>query len=299
MKILFCAVIILLCNWHLGQSAETVIWSGESGGFSIHWTDQDISVHPAKDPSKVIFSTKLIAEKDTKAWFEAQKQFDDEEMNTEKDCEFGPNYRLFSVVGSILTIEYSESAVCSFAAHPDLQLRLISFVLSKNGDVIFSTAEIDHADRSKEVFLTDFFPEKEILEALLQDKMIKKELQERKASTPSSLLELQTKLSEDFHNLIDTENCGYDFPKDFLSRFVFYDIEGKNVIVRIALPSGVGACQSHQLMLPIRLNIPERLNSDLTNAALKKQGFLMKDLVKLGKAAQSDFTYEISDESYE
>ncbi len=296
MKILFCGVIALFSNWCLGQSAETVIWSGESGGFSVRWTDQDISVHPAKDPSKIIFSTKVIAEKDTKAWFEAQKQFDDEEMNTEEDCEFGPNYRLFSVVGSILTFEYSESAVCSFAAHPDLQFRLISFDLGKNGEIIFSTAEIDQAFRKKEVFLTDIFPEKEILEALLQDKIIKKELQERKASTPSSLLELQTKLSEDFHNLIDTENCGYDFPKDFLSRFVFYDIEGNTVVVRVSLPSNAGYCSFYQLMLPIRMNIPEQLKPALSDAALKKNGFLMKDATKFGKAAQSDFVYEISSE---
>ena len=291
-------LILIFSHFCLGEPVETPIWSGESGGFSIRWTDQDITVHPAKDLLKVIFSTKVIAEKDTKTWFENQRQLEqpeDEDFSPD-NCEFGPNYKLFSVVGSLVTFEYSESVVCSFAAHPDLQFRLISLDLNTEGEVIFSAAEIDQSNHGKEVFLTDFFSEREILEALLQDKMIKEELQERKTSMPSTLAELQASLSEPFDNLFETENCSYGFPKDFLSRFVFYDIEGKNVIVRIALPSSVGACRANQLMLPIRLNIPERLNSDLTNAALKKQGFLMKDLVKFGKSAQSDFTYEISSE---
>jgi hypothetical protein len=284
----------LLC---FGESSEKLIWSGESGGFPIKWTDQEISVHN-KDRS-LVFSTKTLAEQASKEWFKAQREMEDtedEEFSSEKNCEFGSNYRLFSVVGSILTFEYSESAVCSFAAHPDVQVRLTSFDLKKNGEVTFSTGELDLSNRNNEILLTDVFPEKEILQALLEDKIIKKELQERKASVPRTLTELQTTLSEPFDNLFETENCGYVFPKDFLSRFVFFDIDGEKAIMRISLPSGVGACQSSQLMLTIHLNIPAQLKSPLDNASLKKQGFLMKDVVKFDKAAESDFTYEISSE---
>lgn len=300
MKTIFSVfLIMLLSHACLGQSAETVIWSGESSGFFIKWTDQDISVHSTKNPSTLILSTKKLAEQDRKAWFESQKQMEepeDEEFSSEENCEFGANHRLFSVVGSIVTFEYSESVVCSFGAHPDLQFHLTSFDLAKNGDVTFSAGELDPSNSGKEVILTDIFPEKEILQALLENKMIKKELQERKASMPDTLAELQSTLGEPFDNLFETENCGYGFPKDFLSRFVFYDVEEKNVVLRIALPSSVGACQSYQLMLTIRLNTPEKLNSDLGNAVQKKEGFLMKDLAKFGKAAESDFTYEISPE---
>lgn len=298
MRFHFFLILIFNC-FCLGQSAENVIWSGESGGFSIRWTNQDISAHSAKKPDEFLFSTRVIAEQTSKEWFEEQKEFEDPEdegFNSEKNCEFGSNYRLFSVVESILTFEYSESAVCSFAAHPDVQVRWISFDLTKRNEVTFSTSEVDPAKRGNEVLLTDIFPEKEILNALLQNKLIVKELMERKAAMPQRLSELQTSLSEPFDNFIETENCRYSLPSDFLSRFVFYDVEANNVILRIALPSSIGACRSSQLMLTIRLNIPEQLKAALANAAVKKQGFLMKDLVKFEAAAQSDFNYEISAE---
>jgi hypothetical protein len=280
-----------------GQSNEKLIWSGESGGFSISWTDQDISVHSVKNPSTLIFSTKKLQDEDRAAYFKSMKEMEepDEEFPAEDNCDFGTNHRLFSVVGSILTFEYSQFTACSFAAHPDVQFRLTSLDLSKNGEVILQPGNLDEANHGKAMFLNDLFPEKEILQALLQDKLIKKELHKRNASPPITLAELQTTLSGGAGADITTENCDYDFPTDFLSRFAFYDVEGNNVVVRISLPNGSGNCSDHQLMVTIRLNIPAQLKSALTDAAQKKQGFLMKDVTDFEKSAQSDFVYELAE----
>jgi hypothetical protein len=290
-------LVLIFSSFCSGQSKETLIWTGESGGFSIRWTDQDISVRSLKNSSAVMFSTKKLQEQDRAAYFQSMKEMEepDEQFPAEDNCDFGTNHRLFSVVGSILTFEYSQFTACRFAAHPDIQFRLTSLDLNKKGEVVFEQGEIDEANRGKEVFLNDLFPEKEILQALLQDKIIKKELQKGNGSIPSTLTELQTTLSEPVGADIGTENCDYDFPKDFLSRFAFYDVQGNIALVRISLPNGAGYCADRQLMLTIRLNIPEQLKSAFVDAAQKNHGFLMKDVGKFHKSAASDLVYEIAE----
>jgi hypothetical protein len=290
-------VFVLIAHFCSAESKETIIWSGQSGGFAIRWSDTDINAHPVAKPSAIAFSTKTIGEQASKAWFESQKQYEEpgeEEYSAENNCDFGTSYRLFSIVGPLLTFEYSESAVCSFAAHPDLQVRLITFDLSKSGDLLFSTSELDSANPGKAVLLTDFFAEAQILTALLQSRLIQQEIQRRKAKMPVTLNQLAGALNEPSTDTITTDDCGYSFPIDFASRFVFHDVENDKAIVRIALPSAIGACRASQLLLTIRLDIPDQLKLALAEAAAGKQGYLMKDLAKLGPPAQSDFPYEIS-----
>jgi hypothetical protein len=268
-----------------GQSAKNLIWTGESGGFSIRWTDDDISAHPVDNPSVKLFSTRAIAEQASKQWFMLQKDMeepDDEEYSAEKNCEFGASYRLLAVVGSIVAFECIESVVCSFAAHPDIQIRVSAFDLAKGGKHLGEMTS-----------LTEYFTEPEILNELSRNQVIQRELVKRKAAQPKTLSELRTALAQPSGSMIETENCGFDFPPDILSRFAFHDLEKDKVVVRIGLPSSLGACQRSQLLLTLRLDIPEKLKPALTAAASGKQGFFMKDLSKFGASAKSDAVYEV------
>src|SRR4051812_11537899 len=82
--------------------AQRVIWRGRSGGYDVAWTDRDISARGAGDGA-VVFSARRVAD----AEWATMAADHDEEVPVR---EFERNYRLLSVVGSIISLE--EASYC-------------------------------------------------------------------------------------------------------------------------------------------------------------------------------------------
>jgi hypothetical protein len=125
--------------------------------------------------------------------------------------------------------------------------------------------------------LTDYFPEQEVLKALLNDVLIKEALA---GESPSSLTKL-FKLLEG--QQFEINGVPYLFPRDFLTRFAFHHLQGDKVGVRLGLPSSGGAARGLHAELDLLLPFPPALKEPLTLAAAGKAGFLIQDQERLSK----------------
>ena len=71
---------------------DTTIWSGKSGGFILIWTTADITVSPADQPSKVVFSAREIALKKFDA-SEARENFAEREGRDARGCKLNREWQ--------------------------------------------------------------------------------------------------------------------------------------------------------------------------------------------------------------
>jgi hypothetical protein len=127
--------------------------------------------------------------------------------------------------------------------------------------------------------LTDYFPEKEVLKALLNHVLIKEALA---GESPSSLAKL-FKLLEGQRLEIHEVPCV--IPQDFLTRFVFHHLQGETVDVRQGLPSVGGPYRGLHAELELLLPFPPALKEPLTLADSGKEGFLVAGQKKVAGEA--------------
>ena len=112
--------------------------------------------------------------------------------------------------------------------------------------------------------LTDLFPERDVLAALLADPWVKGALAEAR---PTSLAALARAYGDHRCTRLD---------EDALSRFAFYDLRGSRVAVRLSLPEAAYSCRPGFTQLALWLPVPATLKADLT--AAKRAGALMVSL---------------------
>jgi len=226
--------------------AQAVIWEGESAGFNIRWTKNEIT---ATTPfGRQIFSTTQLAQKNFEADFLMDKS-----LYKNNPCEYKRNFALLSVVGSIATISDTEYTSCKTMKHPSID---------------HNFRVIDLAKSAQAVKLTDLFLESDILAALLNDKIIKLSLKDK---TPTTLTELFNVLE---WSEIVIKDCTYRLPIDFLSQFAFHHVTARQVAMRLHLQPMSNVCESKNAQLGFYLPIPRTLKMALNRA------LLMQDQIK-------------------
>jgi hypothetical protein len=181
-------------------------------------------------------------------------------------------------------------------AHPSLDTRFTTVDAAKPGDLryaiadetpMFDTHDISEEKNNKAIALTDLFPEEIILQALVEDRVIKAAIKESENPTPPQKLSDLPKLFEkDFYGL---PNVDFELRPDFLTRFAFHHVEGDKVAVRLGLPPHSGANQSQHMQIGLLLPIPDALREPLKLASTRKRGFLMKDAAKVSRGSSTKF----------
>jgi hypothetical protein len=253
-------------SWHHSSWAAKVpdkpIWHGNSGGFAITWSETDIWASKPETPTNKIFSEHRISLKETAGMTRNPA--------SSNYCAYVSQMKLLSVVGPYLSIRKEIYNDCRGAAHPQLFS-------------IFETVNLTAPE--KPVSLTQLFPQKEVLDALLQDRVVKKTLGfMRPEEAPKSLAELTRRLEE---QSMEQGICEYRFTPDFLTHFTFHHLEENKVAVRISLPYGYEVCRGMLTELGILLPIPAGLKPSLEQANARKSGYLTTHLRQIAGQKQT------------
>jgi hypothetical protein len=239
------------------QAADnTTIWQGKSAGLKIHWTEADIT---ATKRGKILFSARALA----------REEFEADFLDEENVCEYRRDFTLLSLVGSFASFKELEYTHCQGMPHPSVETR-------------FTAIDLAHAD--KVVKLTDFFAESDILNALLNDSIIKKALAQTDLKTPT----LQALYDALEWVEIPFKNCGYRLPEDFLTQFAFHHLNGNQVAIRLSLPSY--DCQSTNIQLGFYLPIGTAHRAAFKGALLGRAGFLMGRRISGGRFTSISFS---------
>lgn len=265
-----------------------VIWSGESGGVSIRWTTADLFA--GDDKVLAPFATKKFKE------FAADQVEDDlpgEETQVMR-CEYHNDFKVLSVVGTLVSLEDQTSFSCE-RAKGEGATRFTTVDLAKPGEVMYASGEeasgtdVDPAQPGKIVKLTDYFAEQDILRALLADPIIRKAVAGSKTSaSPQTLAALPELFAKDDYRLGSTD---FQLRPDFLTRFVFHHVEGDKVAVRLGLPPHFGFNHAQHEQLGLLLPIPSLLQQPLALAAARQEGFLMMDAPKVAQGQSTKFSF--------
>ena len=281
------ALAIMLANASPEMAqAEKPIWVGESGGFSIRWTPEDITAFPSNNPSNILFSAKRNADKDF-AVFKKENLTQEAGMK----CSYEQTFRLLSVVGSIVSYRVDEYSYCGSGeggpgwAHPST-------------NISYHVIDLNYPTRQIKLWL--YYSEGEILKALMADPLVKKAMPDNKSKnrpkTIDALVETFAHEGLSLQPLAATpespEGCAYTFPDEILTQFAFHHLENNKVAVRLRLEPDSGACRAGHAQLGLLLAIPESLKKSLEAAEAQKEGFMMKDAKSLSGNRNTVFKYE-------
>ncbi len=253
-----------------------VIWSGESGGVRVVWTTSDLYRRSASETESIWAPLVQKGFED----FVAVVIGDKPEMHNSERCRYERTFKVLSVVGAVVSFEDQYKDDCG-GAHPSADTRFTTIDLSKPGEVRYAREEdspmmnVDLAKLGKVSRLSDYFSERDILQALTAEPNIQKAIDalDHKRS-PQSLAELPQLFASDDYALGDSD---FELRPDFLTRFAFHHVEGDRVAIRIGLPPQSGANRTRHKELEIFLPAPESLREQLKLAASRQQGFLMSD----------------------
>jgi hypothetical protein len=228
---------LLLVPLLLASVPKARYWSGSAAGVAIHWDQNDLTF--SRPPAAPFFSAKRA--------FRGN-------ISEDTGCNADGTARLLSVVGPVASFETQEDGYCFGAAHP----------FAHRG---FETLDLRRANQPAK--LTDFFPEQDVLKALLGDRLIQKALQGKKR--PQTLKAFFDVLKDYM-----ADDCLYGFPPEMLNHFAFHHLEGKYVAVRIGLEPTCEIARGQLTQLGLLLPVSPVLSQALAQAASKKRGFLMQ-----------------------
>jgi hypothetical protein len=232
-------------NGPAGQS----FWKGQSGNYNIEWSPSDLRATNAGTGA----ATFDAAAEARKVWSGIASNAGGAEL----EAEF--TYRLLSVVGPYLSFEETVYCDCG-GAHPTAVKH-------------FRTIDLASSAPAQ---LTTFFPDRDILAALLADPLVTRALDGAK---PNSLPALLNALAD---GTVDAKDCDYRFPDDLFSSFAFYDVQNGNASVRISLPNAAESCRGQMIQLGLSLAIPEAGRAWLADAKEQHAGLLMIDALHNG-----------------
>jgi hypothetical protein len=263
---------------------EKLIWAGQSGDFAIRWTTADIQARPLKKPDRIMFSALQLARLGFQTFVSPSRLLGNEERIT-----YERKFTMVSMVGSIMSLRDELYYEIRPSAHPGLEVRFTAIDLGKPGEVPDPWASeegVNLAKPGKVVRLTDLFPGKYLLRALLADPIIREYTGEPgNPQAPKNLEDLCKVLKDQRPDL---------FPKDFLTRFAFHHVQGDKVAVRLMLLSGGGAARGSTFELGLLLPIPKAMRQPLRLAASGQAGFLMKDVKRISRGQNTEVVFEVN-----
>lgn len=171
-------------------------------------------------------------------------------------CEAERSVRLKSWVGTLVSFEQEDHWNCLTTAHPGAYTQVKTYNLTTGAPLK----------------LTDIFPDKQVLQALLADKIVKKNLSPGSSGQFSSSQQLVDYLT---HNGVG--ECAYTFGSDSLTNFYFHHIRNNQVAVRLGLSHGCEAARGNLTELGLYLPIPTAWSSSFKNAQQATHGFLAQN----------------------
>jgi hypothetical protein len=189
-------------------------------------------------------------------------------------CDASVNLRLLSIVGPLLSYQREDYVGCVPSAHPSLNA---------------SYAAMDVSRPKQPVGLTDLFPERDVLKALLADPLIRDALTHlKKSASPKTVGELLQRIGKEGYV---SEDGRYYLQNDCLRHFAFHHVEGDKVAVRIGLSHGAEVWRGHLTQIGLLLPIPPRLKRPLERAAAGIEGFLMNASDKRYRDRKTDIEF--------
>jgi hypothetical protein len=273
MRVVSILVLAFAVSFPTGAEGQTsrrnraeAIWKGQSAGFLITWTTSDLVATRIGSKGTPAYSARAVAEK---SW--AEHKADATDMRCGEDREFG----IVSVVGIVVTLLDSSGGFCEGTAHPWATSRYVTIDLAQSSK-----------DAPVPARLTDVFPERDVVTALLADKLVKSALSGSPNATPKTLLELTTALAG---SPLRAGDCEFEFDDRAMTGFAFHHIEGDRVAVRVALPYRNEVCRGMITQLGLLLPIPRHLKEAIEKANDRTAGFLMKDQERVSRGLSTSF----------
>jgi hypothetical protein len=267
--------------------SESDIWEGDSAGLHIKWTTHGLYV------KRNAHVEELLTPLAQKGFEDFAKAYTAGNTALIADCQYDRNFTVVSIVGTVISIEDQYSDYCG-GAHPSQETRFTTVDLAKTGEVSYATGkdtpmmDVDISRRGRIAVLTDYFSQEVILRALLDDKVVHKAISDMNvAETPRDLTALSLLFVKNYYEL---GNTGFELRPDFLTRFAFHHVEGREVAVRLGLPAHYGANRSQHMEIGLLLPITEALRQPLGLAAVRAQGYLMQDSAEIAKGKQTAFS---------
>ena len=286
------------------DDVEEVIWEGDSGKFSIRWTNKDIYIEKDgkieklfTDFAKKYYDINFKYESDYST--KLNKYVKTKKLNS---CDISINGKIASLIGQYLTLEIEEFYFCGVVQYYS---HWIVFDLENQDNVQFVSDEKDSYAIGRGLKLTDFFDDQEIIEAFLSDSEVKETVKViGKGYQPKSTSELlnwfhikseiysetdYAKKPFEFEN-IAFEKSNYALLNNrALTGFAFNRLEDEKFIVQVSLTPHF---KKHGIeFLELKLNVPNNLRDQLKPAEPKQSGFLGKDLniISGGDFSKIDF----------
>lgn len=217
------------------EAPAKALWSGKVGAYRIEVSETQIQqIQPVK-----------------RTLLPLLQSMGDDEMFCEAERQVG----LKSWVGTLVSYQQSDDWNCIATAHPGAytQVKTLNLVTHKS------------------LKLTDIFPDKQVLKALLTDSLVKKHLPTKAPHFSSS------------QHLIDylvekgTGECAYTFGEESLSEFYFHHLKGNQVAVRMGLSHGCEAARGMLTEIGFYLPLPQAWQNSFQQAAQGKAGFLAQN----------------------
>jgi len=237
-------------------TGDAPVWRYQYGSTSVVWSHQDLQVLPAKA------ATPSLSLRDQ---FVAKFQGDPDFREVES------RYQVVSAVGPLLSLEkffYADGG----GSHPTL----------------LTTFEALDVRRPRQpALLTDYFPDRDVLAAMLNDRLVKEALATLPpAPPPRTSKQLLSRLAK------AETGCEYAFQDDFLSAFVFHHLVGDKVAVRLGLTYGGEPCRGQLTQLGLLLPIPAALKQDFRAAQARRAGFLARQATEVHHGATTKLRYD-------
>lgn len=251
--------------------AAVTIFSGPT----LTWTDRDVRVGGYSLRQAAIKAVEADEREREKDNAEALSRKDPEQETLRRQikehgkpyCSLQQRWSVLSAVGPVVSYRQDQDEFCLPAAHPW-------------GGATYHA--LDARKPGRKASLLDFFPDQEVLKALLADRLVAKALAGFRPRTSLALVE-KLKLT--------SEGCDYGFDPDMLSAFAFHHLEGNRVAVRIGLSHGCEAARGSLTQLGILLPIPASLKAPLQAAAALQGGFLMQDAEAISKGRAASLVW--------
>lgn len=234
------------------QNGEEIFWQGESGDFKIRWTDKDIYVEKNgktknlyTDYGNFLFRKNLRSLK-----------------SIDRYCVYSPIANINSLVGNLMSIEIDEMTSCEIEAHPSNKVYWIVFDLNNPSRLKFLNG-VPYSLK-----LTDFFSDKEILDAMLENEEIENVIATIDPNyKPKTYLELIYWFKK--KEIVNFEHSEGQLNENSLAAFSFSRIQENYVFVNIGL-----SAYRHSSWLELKFRVPEKLKKQLELANSEKDGFL-------------------------
>lgn len=255
------------------DAAAQVIWRGQSGGFDITWSKDDVTARRVSDGMQVL----SLRRRFEKEWNQPRGEDENEVRDVYQA------FRVLSVVGSVISLEEAWYCDCG-GAHPIAYAGFVAYDLA--------TSTLDAPDTAAVTRLVDEAP---LVRALSADRVIRAAMDSAGVSEVRSLSAL---LDTAQWQGIEVETpdeeggaCWYSMGGGFPGHFALHHVDGDRVAVRFSLSHDVELCRGRMAQVGVLVPVPPRLRPALMAADGRTAGFLMKDARGIARDRWTTFSW--------